>query len=68
MTAPAAKRPLTLSEMLRRSADMLESSNDRDAALIAVRHTLQEVEMAIDKRRPGFLLDQLLGNEEVTNA
>ncbi len=61
-------RPMTLPQMLRRSADMLESSNDRDAALIAVRHTLQEVELAIDKRRPGFLMDELLGTKETAHV
>ncbi len=61
-------RPLTLPEMLRRSADILESSNDRAKALMAVEHVLQEVQLELYRERPGLEIDRLLGNEEIING
>ncbi len=59
---------MTLPEMLRRSADMLESSNDRAAALMAVEHTLQEVQSELYRERPGLDIDRMLGTKETTHA
>ncbi len=61
--------PLTLPQMLRKSADILESSNDRGRALLAVEHTLLEVQLALYSERPGLEIDRLLGTtEEVING
>lgn len=54
---------MTLPEMLRRSADMLER-NDGFRALMAVEHTLQEVQEALYKARPGLEIDRLLGTNK----
>lgn len=55
---------LTIPQMLRRSADMLEANNDGMKALLAVEHTLQEVQLALYRARPGLEIDRLLGTEE----
>ncbi len=55
---------MTLPEMLRRSADMLESSNDRAKALMAVEHTLQTVQLELYRERPGLEIDRMLGTKE----
>lgn len=57
-------KPMTLPQMLRRSADMLESSNDRERCLMAVEHTLQEVQAELYRRRPGLDVDRMLGTKE----
>ena len=56
--------PLTIPEMLRRSADMLEQNNDGMKALLAVERTLQEIQLALYRARPGLEIDRLLGTEE----
>lgn len=53
-------RPMTLPEMLRRSADMLEQ-RDGFRSLMTVEHTLREVQEALYKARPGLDIDRLLG-------
>jgi hypothetical protein len=55
---------MTLSEMLRRSADMLEQSNDRTRALMAVEHILDEVRGQLYRERPGLEIDRLIGTKE----
>lgn len=55
---------MTIPEMLRRSADMLEQNNDGMKALLAVEHTLQQVQLALYRARPGLEIDRLLGTEE----
>lgn len=59
---------MTIPEMLRRSADMLEQSNDGMKALLAVEHTLQEVQLALYKARPGLDIDRLLGTKEMADV
>ena len=55
---------MTIPEMLRKSADMLEQSNDGMKALLAVEQTLQQVQTALYRARPGLEIDRLLGTEE----
>jgi hypothetical protein len=50
--------------MLRRSAEMLETSNDKAASLIAVRHTLWAVEDELRTKHHDRWLDELLGTKE----
>jgi hypothetical protein len=55
---------LTIPQMLRKSADMLEQNCDGMKALLAVEHTLQEVQLALYRARPGLEIDRLIGTKE----
>lgn len=59
---------MTIPEMLRRSADMLEQSNDGMKALLAVEHTLQEIQLELYRARPGLEIDRLLGTKEMADG
>lgn len=59
-------KPMTLPEMCRAAAVVLETSNDRAKALMAVEHTLQEVQMALYRERPGLDVDRMLGASPYT--
>jgi len=55
---------MTIPEMLRRSADLYEQSDDRSRILMAIEHTLLEVQEQLYRERPGLAIDRLLGTEE----
>lgn len=59
--------PMTLPQMLRRSAELLEQSTDQTWALMAVEHTLREVQEALYKLRPGLEIDRMLGTDTPVN-
>lgn len=60
MPCPTAK-PMSIPEMLRRSAEMYEQGNDRDRVLSAIEHTLGEVKEELYRLRPGLEIDRILG-------
>lgn len=53
-------RPLTIAEMFHRLAAMAERG-ELESLLPGIEHVQTEVKLAIDKKRPGWWLDQLLG-------
>jgi hypothetical protein len=58
-------RPMTLPEMLRRSAEMIERGEDNAQCLMAIEHMLLEVREALYKARSGLEIDRMLGNGEL---
>lgn len=61
-------RPLTIPEMFRRLAVMAENTDDYTTLLPGISHVETEVRLAIDGKRPGWWLDQLLGTSSKEHA
>lgn len=53
-------RPLTLAEMFQRIA-VLADHNHLDKVLMAMDHARIAVELEIDRQRPGYSMDRLMG-------
>ena len=54
-------RPLTIPEMFDRLAVMARQTNDLESLLPGIDHVRQSVEIEIDRQRPGWSMDRLLG-------
>lgn len=56
-------RPMTIPEMLRSSATMYERGDGNAECLLAVEHTLREVQERLYRARPGLDIDRMLGTD-----